>query len=81
MFLAGYDIYEDLGKVLRLHYPPKDVYRLLLIEQVIKAETVWSAEQFINEKPALVTLSTALGGPQTEEELLEDIRQSSSVKT
>lgn len=71
--LEGYDVYEDLDKLLRLHYPAKDVDRLNLIERVIKAEAVWTAEEFINEKPALLKLSAALGGPQTEEELMKEI--------
>lgn len=69
----GYDIYEDLDKVLRLHYPAKDVDRLELTTQVIRSQAVWTPEQLINEIPALVKLTAALGGPQTEEELLSEI--------
>jgi len=66
----GYDIYEDLDKVLRLYYPAKDVDRLDLIIRVVRSEAVWAPEQLANEIPALTKLTAALGGPQTEEELI-----------
>lgn len=69
----GYDIYEDLEKVLRLHYPAKDVDRLELITRVVRSETVWTPEQLVNELPALSKLTAALGGPQTEAELIDEI--------
>ena len=69
----GYDIYEDLDKVLRLHYPAKDVDRLELITQVIRSANVWTPEQLVNEIPALTKLTAALGGPKTEEELVAEI--------
>lgn len=70
---GGYDIYEDLDKVLRLHYPAKDVDRLEIIVRVARSETVWTAEQLVNEIPALTKLIAALGGPQTEEELIAEM--------
>ena len=69
----GYDIYEDLEKVLRLYYPAKDVDRLDLITQVIRSANVWTPEQLVNEIPALTKLTAALGGPKTEEELVAEI--------
>ena len=70
---AGYDIYEDIDKVLRLHYPAKDVDRLSLIIRVARSETGWTSEQLVNEIPALTKLTAALGGPQTEHDLIEEI--------
>ena len=70
---GGYDIYEDLDKVLRLHYPAKDIDRLDLIARVVRAENVWTPEQLVNEIPALTKLTSALGGPQTEDQLIAEI--------
>jgi hypothetical protein len=71
--VEGYDIYEDMDKVLRLYYPAKDVDRLDLITRVARSETVWTPEQLVNEIPALTKLIGALGGPATEEELINEL--------
>lgn len=69
----GYDLYEDLDKILRLYYPAKDIDRVDIIARVARSEAVWTPEQLINELPALTKLTAALGGPQTEEELIAEI--------
>lgn len=70
---AGYDIYEDLDSILRLHYPARDEDRLLKIAQVARSEAVWTSEQIVNELPALAKLTAALGGPETEDQLISEI--------
>lgn len=69
----GYDIYEDLDRVLRINYPAKDFDRLNIITRVVRSEAVWTPEQLINEIPALVKLTAALGGSRTEEDLIAEI--------
>lgn len=67
---AGYDIYDDLDKVLRLYYPARDTDRIALTTRVVRSEAGWTADQIINEIPALTKLTAAVGGPKTEEELI-----------
>lgn len=70
---AGYDIYEDIDKVLWHHYPAKDEDRVELIGKVIRSEATWTSDQIVNELPALTQLTAALGGPETEELLVAEI--------
>ena len=71
MVLNDYDPIADFDTVVRDHYPAKDHERVQNVTKVLFNQYSWSPEELVNEMPALVTLSTALDGPTTDEKLLE----------
>lgn len=71
MVLNDYDPISDFDTVVREHYPAGDFERVQTITKVLYNQGSWTPEELVNEIPALVTLSAALEGPHTEEDLLE----------
>lgn len=69
------DIVVDLDRVLREHYPARDEARLDRIQAVIQARETWTGEELVIELPAISALTKALGGPSSEEKLLEKLRE------
>ena len=72
MVLNDYDPISDFSEVVREHYPAKDSYRVEKITKILFNQETWTPEELVNEMPALVTLSTALDGPSTDDELLRE---------
>ena len=70
------DLIVELDRVLREHYPARDASRLNRIRAVIQARESWTADEFTAELPAISALTADLGGPQSEDELLNLLRQS-----
>ena len=70
---AELDLIEELGRVLRSHYPVREPDRLETIAAVIQNRARWTPEQLLIELPAITALTAAMGGPTTEEALLETL--------
>ena len=68
-----YDILEDLNQILATAYPARDVDRLARIKEVIFKETHWTPEELQMEMPAITAMTRKLGGPESEEELMDAI--------
>ena len=64
------DLITDLDRILREHYPAKDVERLKRIRGVIQNQYVWTPDELLMELPALSALTSALGGPSSEAEIM-----------
>lgn len=75
MAVRGYDPIEDLQRLLKDLYPIRDTARLTQVADVLSARAYWSATELHEEIPALTRLSAALGGPETEEGLLDLAQQ------
>lgn len=75
LIVEGLDLVDDLGKLIREHYPIGDVARIGRIASVIQGQLRLTPEEFLYELPAITAFTGALGGPSTEEELLEAIRK------
>ena len=73
MVLNDYDPISDFDLVVRDHYPAKDSERVEKVLNVLWNKEVWTPEELVNEMPALVTLSAALEGPDTDEQLLSKV--------
>lgn len=71
---SGFDLLDDLPRVLRLHYPAGDTPRVDKLTEVLMKRTKWSAAEAHLELPALVGLSAELGGPANQDELLATTR-------
>ena len=71
MVLNDYDPIADFDTVVREHYPAKDFERVEKVTKVLFNQYSWTPEELVNELPALVTMSTALDGPTTDEKLLK----------
>lgn len=69
------DLIVELDRVLRDHYPARDSARLDRIRAVIQARESWTPDEFAAELPAISSLTAHLGGPETEDELLDLLRQ------
>ena len=73
MVLNDYDPISDFDVVIRDHYPAKDFDRVKKITEILYNQSGWTPEELVNEMPALVTLSSALDGPSSDEKLLEQL--------
>lgn len=71
---AGYDLITDLEAALHRLYPARDEDRVADHLAVIRAQKVWTSDQLANELPAITSMSAALKGPETEEELVERLK-------
>lgn len=72
MALKGYDPIDDLGRLLRDFYPTRDSARTAQLTAVIRGTDIpWTGEQLREEIPALSSFTAALGGPETEDDLLD----------
>ena len=71
MVLNDYDPIADFDTVVRDHYPARDSERVEKVTKILFNQETWTPEELVNEMPALVTLSTALDGPTSDEMLLE----------
>lgn len=69
------DLITDLDRILREAYPVKEPERLNTTRGVIQNTYVWSPDELISELPAALALTTALGGPRTEDELLHLLQE------
>lgn len=65
------DLITDLDRILRESYPVKEPERLNNTRGVIQNTYVWGPDELITELPAILALTSALGGPRTEEKLLQ----------
>lgn len=72
---SGIDLITELEKVVRNHYPTKDTKRVGKLVSVIHNQDAWNAEELLNEMPALSQLTAAMGGPSTEDELVQELRR------
>lgn len=68
------DLITDLDAVLRQHYPARDAERLKVLHEVITARATWNSDQLANELPAIAALTAEIGGPTSEEALLQDLK-------
>ena len=64
------DLITDLDRIMREAYPTKESERRSNTQGVIQNTYVWSPEELITELPAVLALTSALGGPRNEDELL-----------
>ena len=64
------DLIENLDMTLLQYYPARDKPRLAKIKSVLTSPAVWLPEELSTELVALTSLSNALGGPSSEEELI-----------
>lgn len=71
MVLNDYDPISDFDTVVRDHYPAGDFERVEKLTKILYNQTVWTPDELVNEIPALVSLSTSLDGPNSEDELIE----------
>lgn len=72
------DLITDLDRILRGSYPVKEPERLTNTRGVIQNTYVWSPDELIAELPAVLALTSALGGPRTEDELLHLLQEKRS---
>ena len=70
------DVITDLERVLRERYPARDTERVDLLLDVIRDNQYWTPPQLTKELSALVTFTADMGGPTTEDELLDLLRRS-----
>lgn len=71
MTSAGVDLITELNQAIHAHYPARDEERLAKLHDVIFNRYVWSPDELANEMPAIMTLTKAFGGPDTEGSLIE----------
>jgi hypothetical protein len=64
------DIITELEHTIRMNYPANDHDRVLKVIQVIQNKAVWTPLELTAELPAITVLTEALGGPETEDQLL-----------
>lgn len=69
----GFDLIEDLKRLVRDHYTAGDDDRVTKVVQVIRKESVWTPDEISYEMPSLLALTAELGGPDTESLLLETL--------
>jgi hypothetical protein len=74
MTQEGIDLITELDKTLRDFYPARDAERLEKTLEVIQNRGTWSADELSMELPALCALTGRLGGPTTEEALLQTLK-------
>lgn len=74
MVLNDLDPISDFDTVVRKHYPAKDAERVTKVTEILWNKTTWTPEELVMELPALVTLSTALEGPDTDDALLSKLQ-------
>lgn len=74
MASKGYDLFESLDKVVRNYYPAGDQDRVKKLSSVLLNQSVWSPVELSLELPALIAVTSELGGPATQEQLFDDIR-------
>lgn len=75
MMSGGIDMVTDLERVLRENYPAKDAERLEKVTGVILNRSTWTAQQLANELPAISALTASLGGPKSEDDLLNELKR------
>jgi len=71
--VQGYDVVDDLSRAIRDHYPAGDDERLGKLADVLMGRATWTPEEAQLELPALVQMSTSLGGPETQDDLLTEL--------
>lgn len=69
----GYDLIEDLETAVREHYPARDDARVAKTLDVLRNKAVWTPFELANELPALVHMSGALAGHDSEVALLKGL--------
>lgn len=69
----GFDIFSDLDKAIYRLYPAGDAARVGKLRDVLLNKAVWSAREAEVELTALTGMTANLGGPQSPEELLEEV--------
>jgi len=70
LMAQGLDLIDDLDRVVREHYPVREVERVERLLAVIHGRVRWTADQLLMELPAINALTAGIGGPEDEEELL-----------
>ena len=45
-----------------------------MLHEVITARATWNSDQLANELPAIAALTAEIGGPTSEEALLQDLK-------
>ena len=68
------DLIENLDMTLLQYYPARDKDRVAFLKTVLTSKAAWSPDQLTTELVALTSLSNALGGPSSENELVESLR-------
>lgn len=74
MIQENIDLITELDKILREAYPARDAERLARTIAVIQNRETWSAQQLANELPAISALTSSLGGPESELDLLKALK-------
>jgi hypothetical protein len=69
----GLDIIEDLRTTVHKYYTAGDDTRVEKVSQVVLKKAVWTPEELSYEMPALLSLTSALNGPETEDQLLQEV--------
>lgn len=72
------DLVTDLDRIMREAYPTKEPERLVNTRSVIQNTYVWSPEELIEELPAILALTSFLGGPRNEDDLLYVLQEQRS---
>lgn len=75
MAVRDYDPVDDLNRLLKDLYPVREPARIQRTSAVLRSEVTWKAAELQEELPALTRLSAALGGPETEEGLIDFVQQ------
>lgn len=70
---ASRDIFEELDRIVRMHYPVREPERVERLIAVLQNRGSWDPEQLQMELPALTALTAELGGPADEAALLKAI--------
>lgn len=74
----GYDLFEDLEKAVRTTYPARDDDRVAKLLCIIRINGSWDPEELANELPALTAMTSSLGGPEDEDQLLQQLTKTST---
>ena len=70
----GFNLIDHLDQVLRTYYPAGDRDRVAKLGDILLNRSVWTIEEANVELPALLAMTSELGGPTTQEELMAAIR-------
>ena len=74
MAAKGIDLITDLERVVRERYPARDADRVDRLLSVIRDIHPWTPDELSMELPALTAFTAEMGGPPTEDELLDEIQ-------
>lgn len=68
-----YDIISDLPTVIRNYYPAEGITRIRKLQDVIYSRDAWTPDELTVELPTITQFTAALGGPDSEQDLLKTL--------